>query len=142
MKSNIKIPLIARPHWLLRFIPLTVVVLVYVLILINHKTFAQSFGTYNLIVAVGSGIVLILWPALTITTTFFSKTVFEEDGIYRVSPLLVKRKWFYDEISKLETGNETHLKISFVNGGSLKVYKSEADLGIIESILNEKCDWR
>jgi hypothetical protein len=138
VEEFIKLPFVARTYWFFRW----GVFLIYLFIMgglaFYYSETIKSLSESSWIVIIGFFLGFVVWLPLAILEMFTSKTVFGDTTIENTSKFLVKKKWFYDDIVQVETSNNGHIRITFANGDSIKVWRGEANLNNVFSILKSK----
>jgi len=138
--SQIKLPYVARTHWLFRWGCLLALVLIYLAVTLNVD--GGFFDNTSWIVQIAFLIIFFVLAPLSVIEMFISKAVFEKRVILHTNSILRTRKWSYDEVEKVETANTGHVRISFSDGRSIKIWSGEADLHKVLTLLLEKCGSR
>ena len=141
MEANIKpvsFPYVARTYWFFRWGLLLTYLFIMAGLAVNYPETLNSLSQTSWFVILAFVSMFLIGIPLVITSMFFSKTVFEENYIERTNQFLIKRKWFYEDIKKVETSNTGHIRITFLDRNSIKVWSGEADLNYVLCLLEPK----
>lgn len=113
---------------------------IWIMILYDYPRYFEELGKWNWMLILASFFVFI-WAPLFLLGGFFYRLVFDVSFIERVSIWKGNRRWSYSDVIKVDYSSDGgHIRISFIDGTSIKVWKSEANLQYIGTLLNEKCD--
>jgi|SRR5690606_17436841 len=92
----------------------------------------------HLVIIVGS-IFIFIWVPLMIFGGFFYRIVFGYEEIERTSLWRRQQRWSYSNIKNIQTSSDGgHLRISFDDGRSIRIWKSEANLQYLVALLESK----
>lgn len=138
MKNNIDLPYVARTYWFFRWGVLLIYLSIMVGLIYNYSETIESLRQSNNWIGIGFFLIFVFWFPLGILDMFTAKTVFNENNIETTSQLLIKKCWRYEDIEKVETSNTGHIRITFIDGNSIKVWRGETNLNNILSILKSK----
>ncbi len=132
-------PFVARTFWFFRWGLLLTCSAIYAFLIANYSRVLASFDESSWFIYAGFWIIFLVYVPYNLIITFFSRTVFDETHIERTTNLLTKKRWLYEEIEKVETGNTGHIRIGFSDGQSIKIWSGEANLPYVLSLLLNKC---
>lgn len=138
MEENIKLPFVAKTYWFLRWsIFLTYLAIMGGLIIYYPDTI-KSLNESNWLTIIVFVLFFIIWAPWVLLEMFTSKTIFTDSTIENTSKIIITKKWSYEDISKVETSTNGHIRINFVDRSLIKVWSGEANLNYILSILKSK----
>jgi hypothetical protein len=138
MKESNVLPIIARTPFVVRWGVLVAYIFICIGLLAKYFKLIESSTNDSWLVNILLAFTFCIFFPISLIIMFFAKTIFYEDIIEHTNHLLIKRKWIYKDIAKVETSNTGHIRITFVDGKWLKISRGETDLSSLLLMIKSK----
>jgi hypothetical protein len=112
----------------------------YVAFILNYSKLAGSFEQSGWGIYIAFLVAFFVLAPLEVADMFISRTTFDQRGIETRNLVFRKSRWSYEEVDKVETAiTGHHIRITFFNGRSIKVWSGDEGLERVISLLLDQC---
>ena len=131
-----EIPYTAKAPWFIRVMGSPLIFLWIYFIFISPSSLAEGWQSGNWLARLGFIFLFTVLP-LCMLSVFLTKTTFDNDGIKHRNLLGMTKLRNYHDIVEIK-GFEEHIKITFSDNTSIKIWMGEANIGRVLRIMKKK----